>query len=348
MARRSLGKKGRTADAERQEQGRQEQQGQGRRELRMVAVGDLAPAPWNARGEITPESVADLTASIKTLGLIEPLVASEGAGGLTLIAGHRRLAACREAGMGSVPVWVMEGVSADRARRMTLIENLQREDADPLMESELAWSLVNGGMTEAEIAAETGRGQRWVARRLRLSNLSMDWRARVRAGEAITTDCLEHIAAYPISIQERLRKEKGRPPQREGPMYIVASGGWTASARSPLWAAESLRGLDIGVGTNGTVHLILGEYSRDLSTNAVEATRILTDGAVSLAAKITAAIVSSGASPAAEGVSALVRKFVAAGGDVSKAAVTCSGGTCSVTDGCVTCDDSGCSACGEK
>jgi len=218
MARRSLVKKGRTADAERQKQGRQEQQEQGRRELRMVAVGDLAPAPWNARGKITPESVADLTASIKTLGLIEPLVASEAEGRLTLIAGHRRLAACREAGMESVPVWVMEGVSADRARRMTLIENLQREDADPLMESELAWSLVNGGMTEAEIAAETGRGQRWVARRLRLSNLGPDWRARVRAGEAITTDCLEHIAAYPIEIQKRLRKETGWPPQREGPM----------------------------------------------------------------------------------------------------------------------------------
>ena len=130
--------------------------------------------------------------------------------------------------------------------------------------------------------------------------------------------------------------------------YIVASGGWTASARSPLWAAESLRGLDIGVGTNGTVHLILGEYQRDLSTNAVEMTRILTDGAVSLAAKVTAAIVSSGASPAADGVSALVQKFIASGGDASKATVTCAEGKCSVTDGYVTCDDSGCSACGGK
>ena len=130
--------------------------------------------------------------------------------------------------------------------------------------------------------------------------------------------------------------------------YIIASGGWTASARSPLWATESLRGLDIGVQTNGDVHLILGEYSRDLSTNAVQMTRILTDGAVSLAAKIAAAIVSSGASPAADGVSELVRKFVASGGDATKATVSCRDGTCTVTDGTVTCDDSGCSACGEN
>ena len=130
--------------------------------------------------------------------------------------------------------------------------------------------------------------------------------------------------------------------------YMVASGGWTASARSPLWATESLRGLDIGVETNGSVHLILGEYQRDLSTNAVEMTKILTDGAVNLASKVCAAIVSSGASPAADGVSALVQKFIASGGDATKATVTCADGKCSVTDGCVTCDDSGCSACGGK
>ena len=127
--------------------------------------------------------------------------------------------------------------------------------------------------------------------------------------------------------------------------YIIASGGWTASARSPLWAAESLRGLDIGVGTNGTVHLILGEYNRDLSTNAVAVTRILTDGAVNLAAKITAAIVSSGASPAADGIAALGSRYRAAGGDAEKAQITCSDGTCTVTDGAITCTDGGC--CGE-
>lgn len=88
---------------------------------------------------------------------------------------------------------------------MTFIENLQRVDADPLLESELVGGLVKSGMTQAEIAAETGRGREWVARRANLANLSASWRKRVEDGEEITTDCLEHVAAYPEAVQEKLK-----------------------------------------------------------------------------------------------------------------------------------------------
>ena len=60
-------------------------------------------------------------------------------------------------------------------------------------------------MTQDEIAAETGRGREWVARRLNLSRLSKSWRKRVKDGEQITTDCLEHVAAYPEAVQEKLK-----------------------------------------------------------------------------------------------------------------------------------------------
>lgn len=69
---------------------------------------------------------------------------------------------------------------------------------------------------------------------------------------------------------------------------VIASGGWEASARSPLWATESLKGLDLGVGTNSTVYLRLDTYDRDLSTNAVVLTEKTLDGAANLAAKIGA------------------------------------------------------------
>lgn len=180
------------------------------RERREIAIGQLKAAPWNPRGEIAPESVADLAASIRSLGMIQPLVAMVGQDGeATLIAGHRRLAAARLAGLDRVPCDVLVGVDEATARRMTFIENLQRRDADPLLESELVGSLVKCGMTQGEIASETGRGERWVARRLNLSRLSKSWRRRVADGERITTDCLEHIAAYPEAVQERLKKERG-------------------------------------------------------------------------------------------------------------------------------------------
>ena len=176
------------------------------RERREMAVGLLKPAPWNPRAKITPESVADLAASIASLGVIQPLVAmADKDGGATLIAGHRRLVAAKVAGLESVPCDILRGVDEATARRMTFIENLQRRDAEPLLESELVGSLVKSGMTQGEIAAETGRGREWVARRLNLSRLSKSWRKRVRNGEQITTNCLEHVAAYPDEVQEKLK-----------------------------------------------------------------------------------------------------------------------------------------------
>jgi hypothetical protein len=128
---------------------------------------------------------------------------------------------------------------------------------------------------------------------------------------------------------------------------VIASGGWEASARSPLFATESLRGLDLGVGTNSTVYLKLDTYNRDLSTNTVVLTEKALDGAANLAAKIGAAIATSGASVGADAIStaakSLYEKFTAAGGNVENAIVECKDGVCTVTDGSVSCSDGSCS-----
>lgn len=171
-----------------------------------VDVGKVHVAAWNPRGKITPESVADLAASIRTLGMIQPVVCMmEPNGSLTLIAGHRRLVAAKLAGLKTIPCEALDGLDEATAKRMTFIENLQRADADPLLEAELVGSLVKSGMTHAEIAAETGRGEKWVARRANLVNLSPSWRKRAKGSEQITIDCLEHVAAYPMEIQEKLK-----------------------------------------------------------------------------------------------------------------------------------------------
>lgn len=127
---------------------------------------------------------------------------------------------------------------------------------------------------------------------------------------------------------------------------VIASGGWKASARSPLWATESLRGLDIGVGTNSTVYLKIDTYDRDLSTNAVVLTEKTLDGAANLAVKIGAAFATGGASVTADAASsaakALYDKFVAAGGNPENATVECKDGVCTVTDGSI-CESGKCS-----
>ena len=179
-----------------------------------VAAHQLRPAPWNPRPEITSESVADLTASISKVGLIQPIVVMKdpvkppvrGVEFYLIVAGHRRYRACVDAGLCPIPCDLLD-IDEGTAKRMTFLENLQRKDADPLLESELVASLIEGGMTQAEIEAETGRGERWVARRANLMKLSKGWRERVKKGERFTTDCLEHVAAYPEEMQERLTEE---------------------------------------------------------------------------------------------------------------------------------------------
>ena len=183
-----------------------------KRERIEASAHQLRPAPWNPRPEITSESVADITASIRELGLIQPLVVMRdpvkkpfgGTDFYLVVAGHRRFRACVDAGLSPIPCDLVD-CDEQTAKRVTMIENLQRKDADPLMEADLIAGLLADGMTQAEIAAETGRGERWVARRANLVKLSESWRKRIEKGEKITVDCLEHVAAYPEEVQEKCK-----------------------------------------------------------------------------------------------------------------------------------------------
>ena len=137
--------------------------------------------------------------------------------------------------------------------------------------------------------------------------------------------------------------------------YQIASGGWYATARSPLYATEALEGLKIGVETNGTVSLELAKYDRDLSSNSVEMVRGMFDGGAKLVTAIGDAYVKiAGGGAQADAVLATARKayslFTSSGGDPTKAKVSADEASkvLTVTDGstCVTCDASGtCSSC---
>ena len=135
--------------------------------------------------------------------------------------------------------------------------------------------------------------------------------------------------------------------------YQVTSGGWEATARSPLWASETLKGLEIGVHTNGTVTMSIDKYGRDLSTNAVTMTKEMFSGGAQLATAIGDAYVKiAGGGAQADTALSVTKKiisyFTSKGGDTSKATVTTEGGKVKVTDGttCVECDkDGNCAEC---
>lgn len=126
--------------------------------------------------------------------------------------------------------------------------------------------------------------------------------------------------------------------------YIVASGGWYMTARSPLWADETLKGLklDIGRGANH-VGFELADYSRDLSTNAVTMAHNLVADFATLAEKAAAAYATAGASVAAADVKKAIAAYILKGGNAANAKVTCADGNCTFSDGVITETCVGCS-----
>ena len=170
-----------------------------------VSSESIDHCPWNPRGEITPESVADLTASIKERGLLQEIGVMKRPGGgerYWAIYGNRRLVACREFGLEFIPCKVYE-VNEAEAREITRIENEVRLGISPIKDAELVKSMLDLGMTESDIAAHFGVSVPTICRRAKLITLSDDYKA---LADKITTAALENIAAYTDEIQKACLK----------------------------------------------------------------------------------------------------------------------------------------------
>lgn len=136
--------------------------------------------------------------------------------------------------------------------------------------------------------------------------------------------------------------------------YIILSGGWTFTFRSPLWAKEQLKGLRAEVCTNGVFSAEILSYDRDLSTNAVVLTKTIFDGSANLALAVAKAYATISTAGATDAGSSIVQKAVAffksKGGDAAKSTVITDGKLVKITDGstCVSCDALGnCAACSD-
>lgn len=132
----------------------------------------IIPNPYQPRGEFEPEALAELAASIREYGIIQPLVVVRGEEDTyILVAGERRLRAAELAGLDYVPAVVRQYAPEARAA-IALIENLQREDLNPIEEAAAYYRLQNEfSLSQAEIAKRVGRSRPYVANSLRLLRL---------------------------------------------------------------------------------------------------------------------------------------------------------------------------------
>jgi ParB/RepB/Spo0J family partition protein len=138
---------------------------------------------FNARSKMEADGIARLSASISTEGLIQPLLVKAAEDGrVTVIAGHRRLAAAKLAGIEKVPVTYYEG---ERERPASLVENLHREDLDPIDAAKGLKAIAEefALTTNKDIAAQVNMSPQWVAERLRLLKLPEGCQTRIASGE---------------------------------------------------------------------------------------------------------------------------------------------------------------------
>ncbi len=141
-------------------------------ELRMVKVEEiLVDHAKNPRGEITKEDIVELVASVRENGVTQPVLCTQGEEGLELVAGYRRVAACKEAEVAEIPAYVRD---SERRDTYALIENLPglRKDMTPIAEARAMQRIAQGaGLNQKALAKRLGKSPGFVAERLRMLRL---------------------------------------------------------------------------------------------------------------------------------------------------------------------------------
>ena len=152
-----------------------------------INVDQIAPNPAQPRRNFDEQELENLSRSIRASGLIQPITVRRCAAGYELIAGERRLRACKMAGMATVPC-IVSDCSADASAVMAMTENLQRQDLDMFEEAEGIRKLIEmWNVTQEEAAYRLGKNQSTVANKLRLLRLSEKERRRI--SDAGLTEC---------------------------------------------------------------------------------------------------------------------------------------------------------------
>ncbi len=143
-----------------------------------IPISCIKPNPNQPRLETDENALAELAASIENYGLMQPVTVRQTIPfEYELVAGHRRLEACRMLGMDYIPATVIRATGTDSAV-MALIENIQRENLNYLEEAEAFQTLLSEhGLTQEELAAKLGKSQSTIANKIRILKLPVSVRA---------------------------------------------------------------------------------------------------------------------------------------------------------------------------
>jgi ParB family chromosome partitioning protein len=172
--------------------------------LRDIPVSDVVPNSRQPRQEFDEETLASLAASIREIGVLQPILVQEADQGYELIAGERRLRAAKRAGLVTIPAIVVTTDSKGSLER-ALVENLHRQDLNPVEEaSGYAQLIEEFGLTHEEVAKRVGKSRAAVSNAIRLLQLPPEVQRLLKNGQITAGHARALLATPDRALQEQL------------------------------------------------------------------------------------------------------------------------------------------------
>lgn len=166
-------------------------------------IDTIHPNPYQPRREFAEQEMQELAGSIKTQGVLQPLLVRPARDGYELIAGERRLRAARMAGIYKVPV-ILKDISNGELIEISIIENIQRENLNPMEEAEAYQRLMTEfELTQESVARRVGKSRSAVANFLRLNHLPDEIKAAIKNGGLSMGHARTLLGAETTEIQKK-------------------------------------------------------------------------------------------------------------------------------------------------
>lgn len=152
--------------------------------FREIALNLIVPNPMQPRREFKEQALTDLAESFKAQGVLQPILVKKNEDKFIIIAGERRFRAAGLAGLKTIPAIIVDEKDESDMLQMALVENVQREDLNPLEEAEAYRQLMDeAGLTQNLVATRVGKSRTAIANTLRLLNLPEKVKGYLREGK---------------------------------------------------------------------------------------------------------------------------------------------------------------------
>jgi ParB family chromosome partitioning protein len=174
---------------------------QDEKSIQLIDVNDIKPSASQPRQVFNEEKIDELAASISAHGLIQPVILKKSGTGFELVAGERRWRAARKAGLKQVQGIVKE-LSEEEQMMISLIENVQREDLNPIEEAEAFQRIcMEFGLKQEEVSKSVGKSRPYIANSLRLLKLPAEIRQLVLEGKLTSGHARTIVGVEDVSRQ---------------------------------------------------------------------------------------------------------------------------------------------------